>query len=288
MPPTKTIGVIGLGIMGQPIARNLLRAGHPLIVFTRTRASAEQLLHAGAEWAEGPAQVAQKCRTIILMLPDPPAVEQVALEILASASPGTLVIDMGTTTPNLSRRLAELGAAKGVEVLDAPVSGGQVGAEKATLSIMVGGKPEAFERALPILRVLGSNVTRVGDAGAGQIAKACNQIIVGLTIEAVAEALALATKAGVDPARVRQALLGGFAASRILELHGQRMLDRNYVPGARVRTHHKDLQIALDIASQSGAAVPITWQVDEFFQQLIAQGYGDDDHSALLRRFLDG
>ena len=288
MHPKEKIGFIGLGIMGQPMARNLLRAGYSLVLFTRTRARAEELLRAGAEWAESANQIAEECNTIILMLPDSQTVEQVTLEIFETAHPGTLIVDMGTTSPIVAQRLAVAAEAKGIEMLDAPVSGGQVGAENATLSIMVGGKPESFDRALPILQVLGANVTRIGDAGAGQVAKACNQIIVGLTIEAVAEALALATKAGVDPVRVRQALLGGFASSRILELHGQRMLDRNFIPGARVRTHHKDLQIALDLANESGAMLPITRQVDDLFQDLVARGYGDDDHSALLRLFVEG
>lgn len=281
-----TIGFIGIGIMGRPMARNLQRAGYPLVVSTRTRGTAEALLADGARWSDAPNEVAQQSEIVILMLPDPQTVEQVALGangVLEGARAGTVVIDMGTTRPQLARQMAQVGQARGVDVLDAPVSGGEVGAQNATLSIMVGGSAAAFARVLPILQVLGSRVIHVGDAGAGQIAKACNQVVVGLTIQAVAEALAVAQRAGVDVVRVRDALLGGFAASRVLELHGQRMIQGNFKAGARVRTHHKDLQIALELAEDCGVTLPITRQVDEMFEQLIRAGFGDDDHAALYR-----
>lgn len=288
MQQEETIGFIGLGIMGKPMARNLKRAGYPLVLHTRTASSAQVLLAEGAVWAKSPKEVARHSDIIILMLTDSEAVAQVTLGpegVFEGARPGSLLIDMGTTSPRLARQLATAGESRGIAVLDAPVSGGQIGAENATLSIMVGGSQQAFERALPILRVMGPNVIHVGEAGAGQITKACNQVIVGLTIEAVAEAMALASKAGVEPARVRQALLGGFAASRVLELHGQRMIEGNFKPGGRVRTHHKDLSIAIELAEEYGATVPVTRKVDDLFQELMRQGHGDDDHSALYRLF---
>lgn len=288
MEQKEIIGFIGLGIMGKPMARNLARAGYPLVLHTRTPSNAQALLAEGAVWAQNPKEVAQQSDVIILMLSDTEAVAQVVLGregVFEGAHSGILLVDMGTTSPRLARQLAAAGESRGIAVLDAPVSGGQVGAENATLSIMVGGAPDAFERAMPIFRVLGPNVIHVGDAGAGQITKACNQVVVGLTIEAVAEAMALASKAGVDPVRVRQALLGGFAASRVLELHGQRMIEGNFKPGGRVRTHHKDLSIAIELAEECGAQVPITRKVDRMFQDLIDQGYGDDDHSSLYGLF---
>lgn len=288
MDQREIIGFIGLGIMGRPMARNLARAGHPLVLHTRTPSTAQALLAEGAVWAQNPKQVGQQSDVVILMLSNSEAVAQVVLGpegVFEGARAGMLLVDMGTTSPRLARQLAAAGESRGVAVLDAPVSGGQVGAENATLSIMVGGALDAFERALPIFRVLGPNVIYVGDAGAGQITKACNQVVVGLTIEAVAEAMALASKSGVDPARVRQALLGGFAASRVLELHGQRMIEGNFKPGGRVRTHHKDLSIAIELAEEFGAHLPITGEVDRMFRQLMDQGYGDDDHSSLYRLF---
>ncbi len=290
METKPTVGFIGLGLMGKPMALNLLRAGYPLFVNTRSRATADDLVAQGAQWDVDALHVAQHTEVIILMLPDPATVEQVALGkggVFEGARRGLLLVDMGTTGPRLARRLAQVGARQGIEVLDAPVSGGQVGAVQGTLSIMVGGTPEAFGRALPIFQTLGSNVVHVGPAGAGQVAKACNQIIVALTIEAVGEALALAGRSGTNPARVRQALMGGFASSRILELHGQRMLDRNFAPGGRVKTHHKDLQIAIEMAAECDARIPATQNVDRLFQDLMAAGYADEDHSALYRLFAD-
>jgi 2-hydroxy-3-oxopropionate reductase len=280
------IGFIGLGIMGKPMARNLVRAGYPLVVYNRSRAAVDELARIGARGADSARQVAASSNLIITMLPDSQTVQQVvagANGIFEGSRAQTLIVDMGTTSSRLARQLAAEAAVRGLEMLDAPVSGGEVGAQNASLSIMVGGSAQGFARALPIFHVLGSNVVHVGAAGAGQIAKSANQIIVALTIEAVAEALVLVAKAGVDPAKVRQALLGGFASSRILELHGQRMLDRNFTPGGRVRTHRKDLQIALELAEQYGVHLPFTPQVEAMFKQLIQEECGDEDHSALIR-----
>jgi len=282
----ENLGLIGLGLMGKPMARNLLKAGYALVAHNRSRAAMDELAAEGARIARSPREVAAQCDRIILMLPDSAAVEQVvagAHGLFEGARRGALVIDMGTTHPRVARKLAADADARGIDFLDAPVSGGVAGAQNATLSIMVGGKAAAFERALPVFNALGKKITRIGDAGAGQIAKAANQIVVGLTIQAVAEALAFAQKAGVDPAPVRAALLGGFAASRVLEVHGERMIHNNFAAGARVKTHHKDLQIALEVAQDVRARLPVTAQVDAFFAQLIAQGHADDDHSALYR-----
>ncbi len=286
----ETVGLIGLGIMGKPMARNLLRAGYPLIVHNRSRAPIEEFVQWGARAAESPKQLAAACDIVITMLPDSETVAQVvagANGIIEGARHGTLVIDMSTTSPRTARELTAAAGARSLEMLDAPVSGGEVGAQNATLSIMVGGTTDAFARALPVLRVLGSDVVHVGGAGAGQLTKAANQIIVALTIQAVAEALVLVAKAGGNPVRAREAMLGGFASSRILELHGERMLTGNFTPGGRVRTHHKDLQIALELAKQYGVSLPLTEQVDAMFQELMRRGQGEDDHSALVRLLED-
>jgi len=203
--------------------------------------------------------------------------------VFAGARPGTIIIDMSTISPVVARKLAAEAEARGFKMLDAPVSGGEVGAINATLSIMVGGPQDVYERCLPIFQVLGKNINRIGDSGAGQVCKACNQVVVALTIEAVAEALVLAQKAGVDPAKVRQALMGGFAHSRILELHGQRMLDRNFNPGFRVRFHLKDMNIILSTGKEYGASLPVSAMVMEMLKSLVATGHGNEDHSALLR-----
>jgi 2-hydroxy-3-oxopropionate reductase len=280
------IGFIGLGLMGKPMAQNLVRAGFALTVHNRSRAAVDDLARLGARAANSPQEVAAQSDIVILMLPDSAAVEQVvagANGLFDAARRGLLIVDMGTTHPRVARKLAADAHARGMDFLDAPVSGGVVGAEKATLSIMVGGTPAAFDRALPVLKALGSKVIRVGDSGAGQITKAANQIVVALNIQAVAEALTFAERAGVDPAPVREALLGGFAASRVLEVHGERMIKKNFVAGARVRTHHKDLQIALDVAKESGAHLPITADVHARFAELMERGLSDDDHSALWK-----
>jgi 2-hydroxy-3-oxopropionate reductase len=279
------IGFIGLGIMGKPMARNLLRADLPVIVHNRSRPAVDELAVMGARIANSARQAAEQSDMVITMLPDSKAVERVIAGpdgIFEGARAGLLIIDMGTTSPRVARQLAEAAEARGLTMLDAPVSGGQVGAQNAMLTIMVGGRAESFELALPVLRMLGSNVVHVGAAGAGQIVKAANQAIVGVTIEAIAEALVLVVKAGVDPARARQAMLGGFASSRVLELHGERMIKGNFVPGGRVRTHVKDLQIALELAAQYKLELPLTEQAEKRFQELVRRGRGDDDHSALV------
>jgi 2-hydroxy-3-oxopropionate reductase len=280
-----SIGFIGLGVMGKPMAHNLIKAGFPLVVNTRTRAKADDLLRAGAAWADTPKQIASQCHVVITMLPDTSDVELVIAGkdgLLQGTRTGMLVIDMSTISPMVSRKLAKSARARGVEMLDAPVSGGEIGAINATLSIMVGGTESAFNRAQPILQRLGKNIVHIGDSGAGQIAKAANQIVVGLTIEAVSEALVLSKKAGVDPIKVRQALLGGFAQSRVLDAHGQRMLERNFKAGARVRTHHKDLNIALSLGKEFDVPLPVTEIVESMFSDMLVDGKADLDHSSLV------
>ena len=280
----ESIGFIGLGAMGKPMARNLLKAGYSLTVHNRSRGAVNELVTAGAKAADSPADVAKTCDVVITMLPDSPDVETVVFGaggVLEAARKGMLLIDMSTIAPAVSRRVSEAMNAKGAEALDAPVSGGVVGAEGGTLSIMVGGCEKAFERALPVFSAMGKNIVRIGDAGAGQVAKACNQIVVAQTIQAVAEALTLAMKCGVDAGKVRDALLGGFAQSRILDLHGKRMLEGNFAPGFRMELHRKDLNIALQTAREAAVSLPATAVVAEQMNALIAQGDGKLDHSAL-------
>lgn len=279
------IGFIGLGIMGKPMAMNLLKAGYPLSVLARASAGTQEVISAGAKARPTPAAVAEVSDIVITMLPDSPQVEEVILGpngVLEGIQRGGLIIDMSTVLPATARRVAVAARERGVEALDAPVSGGQVGAQNATLSIMVGGSAEAFQRARPIFEKLGKNIVHVGEAGAGQVTKAANQIVVAVTIAAVSEALVLAAKAGVDPAKVREALLGGFAQSRILDLHGNRMLQRNFQPGFKAKLHRKDLSIILDTARELGVALPATGVVTELMNALIARGGGEMDHSALV------
>jgi len=279
------IGVIGLGIMGKPMAKNLLGAGYPLTVHSRSPRPVDELVEAGATRGSTPAEVAASTDVVITMLPDTPDVESVLLGlsgVIEGASPGSLVIDMSSIDPIPTRRFAEAFAARDVAMLDAPVSGGEKGAIDATLSIMVGGEDEAFDRAMPVLQALGKNIVHVGPSGAGQIAKACNQLVVAATIEAVAEALLLAERAGVDPAKVREALLGGFAGSKIHEVHGQRMLDRAFAPGFRIRLHRKDARIVEETAAAVGAPIPAFQVVTEQLQRAIDAGDVEADHSALF------
>ncbi len=279
------IGFIGLGIMGRPMARNLLAAGARLTVHSRSPAPVEELVAAGAARADRPADVARASDVTITMLPDTPDVERVLTGpdgVVESAAPGSLVIDMSTVDAGPTRRIADAFAARGVAMLDAPVSGGERGAIDAALSIMVGGEPDAFARAQPLFGVLGRTIVHVGPSGAGQICKACNQLVVASTIEAVAEALALAERSGVDPARVREALLGGFAGSKILEVHGQRMLDRAFEPGFRARLHAKDARIVLTSAREAGASVPAFEMVAAQLDRLVAEGGGELDHAGMF------
>lgn len=279
------IGFIGLGIMGKPMALRLLKAGYPLTVVERTSAGTQELIAAGAQVRPTPKAVAAASDVIITMLPDSPQVEEVLLGpdgVLAGIYPGGLIIDMSTILPVTAKRVAAAAREVGAASLDAPVSGGELGAQNGTLSIMVGGSETAFERARPIFEKLGKNIVHVGESGAGQVTKAANQVVVAVTIAAVSEALVLAAKAGADPARVREALLGGFAGSRILDLHGNRMLQRNFQPGFKAELHRKDLGIILDTARDLGVALPTTGVVTELMDALIARGGGELDHSALV------
>ena len=276
------IGFIGLGVMGQPMAANLLRAGYELVVFNRSPHAPDELVGAGARKADGPREVAQQSDVTITMLPDSPQVSEVMDGVLAGACRGQLVVDMSTISPITSRQLAGRAAEQGVELLDAPVSGGDVGARNGTLSIMVGGSRPAFEQALPIFEVLGQTITHVGDVGAGQIVKACNQVVVALVIEAVSEALVLGSASGVDPATVIKVLSGGLAANRVMEVRGRNFLERDFTPGFRVDLHHKDLGIALASARDCGAVLPLTAAVEQMLQSLRRNGHGAEDHTALL------
>jgi 2-hydroxy-3-oxopropionate reductase len=279
------IGFVGLGVMGLPMAQNLLRAGYPVTATTRTRARAESLFDGGATWAESPAAVATASAVVVTMLPDSPDVVDVARGddgLLAGAHAGLTWIDMSSIAPGVTTMLAGEADARGVASLDAPVSGGEQGAIDGTLSIMVGGPAHVFEQCLPILEVLGGSVVRVGEHGAGQVTKLCNQMVVGTTISIVAEALVLAAKSGVDPAAVRQVLLGGFAQSRILDVHGQRMLDGDFRPGFRSVLHQKDLANALDAARGTASPSPLTAEVMQLLTALQAAEGGDLDHSALF------
>lgn len=280
------IGFIGLGIMGRPMALRLLRAGFPLVVHNRSRAAVEALGGEGAEAASSPREVAERSDIVITMLPDSPDVDAVVLGddgVLAGARAGMLLVDMSTVAPATTRQVHAAVAERDVEALDAPVSGGEQAAVAGELAIMVGGSEAAVARARPLFDVLGKAATHIGPAGAGQVAKAANQVVVALTIQAVAEALTLARKAGADPARVRKALLGGFAGSRILEVHGERMLAGRHEPGFRMELHRKDLGIALDAARQEGVALLATAQAAELMNAAIAMGDGGADHSALVR-----
>jgi 2-hydroxy-3-oxopropionate reductase len=279
------LGFVGLGIMGRPMARHLADAGLPLTVHSRSPGPVDELVAAGAARASSPAEVAAASDVVITMLPDTPDVELVVFGadgVAAAATRGSLVIDMSSIDPIATRAFAQRLSEHGVAMLDAPVSGGERGAIDATLSIMVGGDAGSFDRGRPLFELLGRTVVHVGAAGAGQVAKACNQLVVAATIEAVAEALALAERAGVDAARVREALLGGFAGSKILEVHGQRMLDRAFEPGFRARRHRKDARIVLDTAKQVGAPVPAFEAVARQLDELVDAGGGELDHSALF------
>lgn len=281
-----TIGFIGLGLMGKPMCRNLQKAGAHVIVHNRSRASVDELAAEGMEPADGPADVAAKADIVILMLTNTPAVEAVLLGsggVIENVGPGSLIVDMGTTKVLSTRDYAEKVRAKGGDYVDAPVSGGAVGAEAGNLTIMAGGSDEALARIQPVFDVLGAKTTHIGAVGAGQVAKAANQVIVGLTIGAVAEALTLARKAGADPALVRQALRGGFADSRILELHGQRMIDGAFEAGGRANVQRKDLDQALELAGTLDLDLPATSLSRDLFDKLIEAGHGDLDHSALIK-----
>ncbi|MBS1817474.1 MAG: 2-hydroxy-3-oxopropionate reductase [Acidobacteria bacterium] len=281
------IGFIGLGVMGKPMARHLLAKGYTVVAYNRSRPAVDELVAAGAIGASSPADVARQATVVITMVPDTPDVEAVLVGdngVLSTLGPGSVVIDMSSISPVATKRLAGLVAEKGSAMLDAPVSGGEIGAINATLSIMVGGDPAALARVRPVLECMGNpeRIVHVGpEPGAGQICKICNQVAIGGALAGVSEAFALARKSGVDPARVRDALLGGFAASRVLEVHGERMLKRNYVPGFRSRLYQKDLRLAAEAAGASGVAMPATAVVGQMLNALIASGGAELDYSAL-------
>ena len=279
------VGFVGLGIMGAFMAGNLLEAGHELVVHNRTRTKAERLAQRGARVADSPREVAEGSDVIITMLPGPPQVEEVVAGedgLLEGAREGSLIIDMSTSSPILARELARTARNKAVGILDAPVSGGDVGARDGTLSIMVGGEEEDFERARPLFRVMGETVVHVGGTGAGQVVKACNQIVVALVIEAVAEALVLGSKAGVAPDRVVEVLSGGLASNKVLEVKGEKFLSHEFTPGGKLEYHRKDLGIALEAGREYGVTLPAAAFVDQMFGVLEAKGRGGWDHSALL------
>jgi 3-hydroxyisobutyrate dehydrogenase-like beta-hydroxyacid dehydrogenase len=287
------IGFIGLGLMGKPMARNLKAAGADMIIYNRSQGVIEELSGAGMTPAKTPADVAGAVgengvedSAVIMMLPDTPAVKSVLLGpdgLVSGLRPEGLVIDMGTTKVTATRTFAKDVETASGQYIDAPVSGGTIGAEGGSLTIMAGGGGDALKRAKPIFEVLGRKTTHVGPVGTGQVAKTANQVIVGLNIGAVAEALALAKKAGADPARVREALTGGFADSRILEVHGQRMVDGAFTPGAKSTTQRKDLDQALELAVELGLEMPATALNRDLYDKLIDAGLGDLDHSALIK-----
>ena len=281
----ESVGFIGLGIMGKPMARHLMDTGYALIVHSRSRGPVDELVAAGATAAASPREVAERAAIVITMLPDSPDVQAVVAGedgVLRGAREGSLLIDMSTISPITARDLAAQARDQGVGMLDAPVSGGDVGAENATLSIMVGGAAEDFARAKPLFAAMGKTITHVGPAGAGQVVKACNQVVVALVLEAVSEALVLGSKAGVDPATIIQVLSGGMAATRVMEMRGTNFLEHNFAPGFKVDLHHKDLGIALATAREYGVSLPLTGIVEQMLQALRTRGMGGSDHSALL------
>ena len=280
------IGFIGTGIMGSPMASNLQKAGHSLFLSTHHGAAPADLVAAGAIALASPREVAQEAEFIIVMVPDTPQVDDVLFRkdgVAAGLSPNKVVIDMSSISPTATKAFAAKINETGAQYLDAPVSGGEVGAKAGTLSIMIGGEPQTFERALPLFQAMGKNITLVGGNGDGQTAKVANQIIVALNIEAVAEALLFAARAGADPARVRQALMGGFASSKILEVHGERMVKRTFEPGFRIELHQKDLNLALSSARALGVSLPNTATAQELFNACVAHGGKAWDHSAMVR-----
>jgi 2-hydroxy-3-oxopropionate reductase len=280
-----TIGFIGLGIMGAPMAEHLLCGGHPMVVYNRTASKMQALLAQGAEPGKSPKDAAARSEVVISIVSDSPDVEQVYLGkegVLAGARPGTLLIDMSTISPVTAIKVARAAAERGCPMLDAPVSGGDVGARNATLAIMVGGEPEAFERAKPIFELMGKPIL-CGPSGAGQTVKACNQIATALHMLAMAEALTLGSKAGVDPNVILKVLSSGYAQSRILDVRGPKVLQRDFTPGFRSRLHYKDLNIVLEAARVYGCSLPATALARELFGAMQAHGWGELDHSAVIK-----
>jgi len=288
----ETIGFIGLGLMGRPMAKNLLKAGYPVVVNSRSRGPVDDLVQAGARAAASPADVARQATRIITMVPDSPDVERVLDGpdgVFTSMQPGTIVIDMSSIAPATARRLSTKARALGGAMLDAPVSGGDIGAINGTLSIMVGGDAVDFAAMKPILDVMGNpeKVVHVGESGAGQLCKLCNQMVIGGTLVVVAEALALARKAGVDAGKVREALLGGFASSRVLEVHGERALKGTYKPGFKTHLFAKDMRNVVSTLAEHDTAAPVTAVVQQLLHATMAAGRGEDDNSVMARTVFD-
>ena len=279
------IAFIGPGIMGRPMALNLLKHGYPVRAYARRPEALQPLIEAGATPWRTPREAATHADVVITMVSDTPDVEQVLFGengVILGARPGSIVLDMSTISPAATREFAQRLGEKGIEMLDAPVSGGEIGAVNGTLSIMAGGKPEIFERVRPVLECMGRNIVLIGGNGAGQVAKACNQIVAAITIEAVAEALTFAQRNGVDAAKVRAALLGGFAGSKILEVHGQRMLDHDFKPGFTAALHRKDMRIVMDTAQRIGLPLPAAMLVTEHLNALVERGDAELDSSAIF------
>ena len=282
------IGFVGLGLMGSPMAQHLARAGHDLHLWARRPASLEPFKEIDARVHVSAAEVARHAEIVITMVADGPDVAQVCLgegglAEGATGKSGLIIVDMSTIAPAVARDIGAKLAARGIEFVDAPVSGGEVGAKAATLTIMAGGKPEVFDKVKPLFEKMGKSSTLIGDCGAGQVAKACNQILTGVGIAAVAEAFNFARKSGVDPARVREALLGGFAYSKILENHGQRMLDRNFKPGFKAWMHQKDLRIVMEEAHKLGLMLPGAAATAQMFNAMLGSGLGEEDSIAMLK-----
>ena len=280
------IGFIGLGLMGRPMAINVARGGHTLHIWARRAASLEPFAQFGAQAHASPAEVAKHADLVVTMVADAPDVEEVTLGengVATGAKKSLLVVDMSTIAPAAAQRIGKKLADKGLEFLDAPVSGGEVGAINATLSIMVGGKAAAFAKMKPVFELMGKNIVHVGDSGAGQVAKACNQIVTGMGVAAVAEAFNFARKSGADVAKVREALMGGFAYSKILENHGQRMIDRNFKPGFKAWMHQKDLRIVMEEAHRLGLMLPGAAATAQMFNAMVGSGLGEDDSVAMLK-----
>ncbi|MGE5471520.1 MAG: NAD(P)-dependent oxidoreductase [Bacteroidota bacterium] len=277
------IGFIGLGIMGRPMALNLVKGGHAVTVWARRAESMAPLLAAGATGAASPAEAARGNEVLISMVADAPDVAEVMRGVASGAAPGLVAVDMSTIAPAAARQIGEELAAAGIDFIDAPVSGGEVGAIAGTLSIMAGGSEAAFDKARPAFECMGKNVVHVGASGAGQVTKAANQIVTGMGVLAVAEAFAFASKNGVDVGKVREALLGGFAASKILENHGQRMLDRNFKPGFKSWMHEKDLNIVMQTAHELGLCLPGSAATAQMFNAMVGSGLGEEDSIAVLK-----
>jgi len=280
------VGFIGPGIMGRPMALNLIKGGYKLWAYARRPDTLHPLIEAGAIACASAGEVAAQCDVIFTIVSDTPDVEAVIfgeLGVVSRARRGSIVVDMSTISPTATKVFADRLEKLGLEMLDAPVSGGETGAINATLSIMVGGKTKVFERVKPLFECMGKNIVHIGDNGAGQVAKACNQIVVAVTIEAVAEALTFARKNGADPVKVREALMGGFAGSKIMEVHGKRMLDNDFKPGFKVGLHQKDMRIVMETAHQLGVALPAAAMVTQHLNALVGTGDANLDSAAIVK-----